>query len=75
MIRMPKTATLNEALGELDRLEADYEADLKLLDGIHTKILLTRMAHEETRRELAAVQRQPTQQQAELPMQLQRFLQ
>ena len=72
---MTTPAKLNEALRELDRLKADYEEDLKLLDGIPTDLILARMALVETRRELNAAQIKATQQQAALALQLQRFLQ
>ena len=72
---MTTPAKLNGALRELDRLEADYEDDLKLLDGIPTDLISTRMALVETRRELGAVKIKATQQQAGHALRLQRYLQ
>jgi hypothetical protein len=71
---MTTPAKLNEALRELDRLEADYKDKLRLLDGIPTDLISTRMALVEASREHDAVKIKAAQQQTEPALQ-QRFLQ
>ena len=72
---MTTTAKLNDVLRAIDRLKADYEEDLKLLDGIPTDLILARMALVETRPELNAGKSKATQQQAGQALRVQRFLQ
>ena len=71
---MTTPGKLNESLRELDRLEADYEDDLRLLDGIPTDLISTRMALVEARRGRIAAKIQAAQQPTEPALQ-QRYLQ